>query len=222
MSDDIRKKVCRFIKDQRLSTVSFQSLSTAAGRLGYTIIYYSRGKNTPETETLISEFQLAVPVKTTNGFLYSNGDYRLIFINQDLADEEKKIVLSHELGHIVCKHLHSGQGIGFDVREEYEANEFSHFLLNPSVTQKTRQSAASHKKAVIAIILTVTLLIGGIVTASVIKTQKSYYGEYYVTSTGSKYHKKDCVFVKNKANVRRLTKEEFESGDYSPCEMCLP
>ncbi len=52
--------------------------------------------------------------------------------------------------------------------------------------------------------------------------QKNYYGEYYITDTGHKYHRADCIFVKNKENVRRLTEEEFFSGDYEPCEMCLP
>lgn len=222
MSDDIKKKVRKFIKTERLTTVNNQSLSSAASRLGYTIVYYSRGVNATDVETLISEFHLEGLVKTSNGFLYTSGDYRLIFLNSDLSNDEKTIVLSHEIGHIVCKHLHSDQGIGFDVREEYEANEFSHYLLNPTSLQKIGQTASNHKKTLIAIMLVLTLLIGGIVTSSVVKKHNSYYGEYYITPTGTKYHKKDCVFVKNKNNVRRLTKEEFESGDYTPCEMCLP
>ena len=39
---------------------------------------------------------------------------------------------------------------------------------------------------------------------------------------GNKYHEKDCIFVKDKTNVHRMTEEEFESGEYEPCRICLP
>ena len=49
-----------------------------------------------------------------------------------------------------------------------------------------------------------------------------YKDNLYVTSTGECYHKKECIFIKNKTNTRKLAKEEFEKGTYSPCDMCLP
>ncbi len=55
-----------------------------------------------------------------------------------------------------------------------------------------------------------------------IHDEKTYYGEYYVTETGSKYHEKNCMFVKDKNSVCRLIEEEFQSGDYEPCKTCLP
>lgn len=51
---------------------------------------------------------------------------------------------------------------------------------------------------------------------------KHYYGELYITSTGNKYHEKDCIFVKHKDNVERLKIEQFENGEYEPCDICLP
>lgn len=53
-------------------------------------------------------------------------------------------------------------------------------------------------------------------------TAKKYYGEYYITSTGNKYHDKDCGYVKGKDNIERLTVEQYESGEYEPCGKCLP
>ena len=222
MSHEIKKKVVSFVRSERLSSVTCQSLSNAVKNLGYTIIGFTRGINDKNVETLISEFQLNDLVKTSNGFIFSSGDYRLLFVNNDLSPKEKTIVLAHEIGHIVCKHVHSDQGIGFDVQEEYEANEFAHYLLNSSVSQKTTAWITTHKKAVISIIVVFVLILGSISITLTVKKQNSYYGEYYITSTGSKYHKKNCVFVKNKNDVRRLTKEEFESGDYEPCQTCLP
>ncbi len=79
-----------------------------------------------------------------------------------------------------------------------------------------------HKKLVILVCVCVLVAVIGVTVFSIVSKENSYYGEYYVTSTGSKYHEKDCIFVKDKTNVRLLTKEEFENGDYEPCETCLP
>ena len=56
------------------------------------------------------------------------------------------------------------------------------------------------------------------------KLTKDRYGKFLenLTSTGNKYHEEECIFVKDKTNTRRLTIEEFESGDYEPCDICLP
>ena len=52
--------------------------------------------------------------------------------------------------------------------------------------------------------------------------QRSYYGEYYITNSGHKYREAECIFVKDKSNVERLTKEDYYSGEYEPCQICLP
>ena len=52
--------------------------------------------------------------------------------------------------------------------------------------------------------------------------EKHYYGTYYITESGNKYHERNCIFVKDKTNIRRMTVEEFESGEYEPCAICLP
>ena len=54
-----------------------------------------------------------------------------------------------------------------------------------------------------------------------IHAKNVYYGEYYVTPSGTKYHTKDCNFVSGKKNIHRLTKEEYESGEYKPCQICI-
>lgn len=42
---------------------------------------------------------------------------------------------------------------------------------------------------------------------------------YYVTSSGRKYHTKDCRYIKNKTNLKEITNPE-ESG-YEPCSVCI-
>lgn len=67
----------------------------------------------------------------------------------------------------------------------------------------------------------IILLIGTIVLCNSQK-EKKYYGEYYITESGQKYHEEGCIFVKYKDNVHRMTTDEYESGDYEPCQICLP
>ena len=49
-----------------------------------------------------------------------------------------------------------------------------------------------------------------------------YTDNYYRTETGTKYHLRDCMYIKDKTDVYRLTREEFESGEYEPCGACIP
>ena len=46
--------------------------------------------------------------------------------------------------------------------------------------------------------------------------------DLYRTETGDKYHVRDCMYIKDKTNVYRLTREEFDSGEYEPCGACKP
>ena len=112
--------------------------------------------------------------------------------------------------------------IGRDVQEEYEANEFAHFLINPGRWDKTIASVRKHKVATVLIAICVVALVAAGVIFSRIEKEKRYYGEYYITESGNKYHEKDCIYVKDKTNTHRMTVEEFESGEYEPCKMCLP
>ena len=79
-----------------------------------------------------------------------------------------------------------------------------------------------HKAATILAVAILALLVTAGIVLSKIQTEKSYYGEYYITESGNKYHEKDCIFVKDKTNTHRMTIEEFESGEYEPCGICLP
>lgn len=138
-----------------------------------------------------------------------------------MSAEEKLYALAHEAGHIFCGHLKVGNTI-YSVEEEYEANEFAHAILHPRLRDCFIQWIRDHKKIVHigAIVLTIVCaLAAGIHNAA---RQRSYYGEYYITVSGHKYHEAECIFVKDKNNVERLTKEDYYSGEYEPCRICLP
>lgn len=45
---------------------------------------------------------------------------------------------------------------------------------------------------------------------------------FSITEAGSKYHRKQCVYVKDRKDVRKMTLEEFDSDIYEPCDVCFP
>lgn len=219
---EIKKKVKQFKKEYNQGEVSYSSLKSVIQSQGYTIIEFNHISNSEDVNQLISALGLQSMISQSKGFTYADKSYRLVFVHEDLSEAEKLVVLAHEEGHIYFDHFSKAPIIGKDVQDEYEANEFSHYLLNQKKQSKFTVFIKKHKKAAIAVITALAIVIAGTVAYYVIKSEERYYGEYYVTSTGNKYHKKECIFVKNKNNVRRLTKEEFEEEKYEPCETCLP
>lgn len=141
---------------------------------------------------------------------------------QTYSSIEKRMVLAHEEGHIYCNHLTSTPILGRDVIEEHEANEFAHYLLNPSRFSKIKHLLHRNRKKLLISMIGLALLTVAVVALCYTSKQQSYYGEYYITESGNKYHEKDCIFVKDKTSVHRMTEEEFESGEYEPCRICLP
>lgn len=222
MTNSVRKLVKLFKNKYKLTDITEKSVCDALQKQGYTVIYFNTIFNDENITQIIENLKLEETITSHKGFTYSNSKYRLVFVNEDLTEEERLMVLAHEEGHIFCEHTTCQPIIGQDVKQEHEASEFAHYLLHPDKSDKTKSWIVRHKKLVISVCACVLLVSVGITVFSIVSKEQSYYGEYYITATGNKYHEKDCIFVKNKDNVRRLTKEAFKSGDYEPCDMCLP
>ncbi len=221
-SREIKLKVRKLIKEFGVQELKYASLRRYIESLGYTIVEYNHLANDEIISSLINALNLSDCIKTSKGFTYADQNQRIVFIHEDLSDAEKLLVLSHETGHIYLGHMSSAPIIGRDVQEEYEANEFAHFFLNPGGWEKTKSFVHKHKVASIIVAICLVLLITAGAILSHIAKEKQYYGEYYITDSGNKYHAIDCVYVKDKTNIRRMTVEEFESGEYEPCKKCLP
>lgn len=198
--------------------VSSDSIVSALEKQGYTIVYFNSVSNTDDVRELGRLLGVDEYIRCSKGFTYADANNRIVFVNEDLTEEEKVYVFLHEQGHILCRHFTEGSVMGTDVVQEHEANEFVHYVIHPTASAKFYRS---RKPIIITLsVLIVTMIIIALVGA--VNQQRSYYGEYYITETGSKYHREGCIFVKNKTNVRRMTKEEFESGKYEACGMCFP
>ena len=221
-SKQIRRQVRRFRKELAISQPDSEALSNAAHQLGYAVIWFNQVLNEDNVQQLLESLSLTEHAAGSRGFTYADKHYRLLFVHEGLNPQETALVLAHELGHIYLGHMGSRCVIGNDVQEEFAANEFAHFLLHPGPSGKFKQFLKQRKKALIAISAALLILTAGCVTAQQVYLHRHYYGHYYVTATGQKYHLKDCHHIGNKDTVHRYTAEEHRSGKYDPCQICLP
>lgn len=217
----IKKAACDLLCKYQMSTPSLDSLVFLVKRLGYEIVEYSKTNRDTSTEALIQELSLQTFADAGKAFIYRNGEIKLLFVCDTLSNEEKQYAIAHELGHVVLGHLREGASFSASMEEEYEANEFAHYLLRPRIGVKCRVWVRTHRLIFACILVVFVALIIGAFIAKRNSLEKTYYGDYYVTESGEKYHEKDCSVIKGKSNLHRLTIDEYESGKYEPCQVCI-
>ncbi len=124
------------------------------------------------------------------------------------------VLLSHELGHILCHHLDHAPitGPGTGVLQEQEANEFSADLMRYNQRCKPRRIALGAGATLAALALVCALLFASPADAS---------GTVYLTPSGRCYHKADCMFVEGKDNLTDLSPQQAEAAGYEPCSWCI-
>lgn len=216
----MKRFVADFKRDNHLYQVDYATLFTLIERMGFTVVYYNHVLNDPNVATLIEEFHLEMQCKYVNGFTYVSDEYRVVFVNEELGEYERMLVLAHELGHIACNHFSTSSIVGHDVREEYDANEFLHYLILPD--SGPHRFVRRHRvlTAVISVLLVVALAVGGYACYEIMDDD-SPNGEFYVTATGEKYHIKSCPTIQN-SKCYRMSEADKQSGRYDPCKVCNP
>jgi len=220
--NNIKRKAKAFLNKYKPDEINPSVLKGIIKSLGYTVIEYNHIYNDENVSNLIKALGIEEVVNMSKGFTYADKQRRLVFLHEDLSDYEKSLVLAHEAGHIYCGHLSSYPIIGKDVVEEHEANEFTHYIMKKKSWGRTKKFVKKHKWIVIvaAVLLLLTLFGTAVLNASDKEEEIQEY--YYLTSTGNKFHKEECIFVKDKSNVQKITAQELEDGDYEPCGICLP
>ena len=222
ISKDVRYKAKNLLLEYGIGKITLDNLVYIIEQQGFEIIEYSQQDRTDSVWTLLQTLNLIPYAESGKAFAYKCGKSKLLFICEEMTADEKLYALAHEEGHIAFGHLCNGACGGTAVEEEYVANEFAHYLLHPPLFLKFVITVKSNKKkalwiAIIALALAVIIPL----TVNIIQSH-SYYGEYYVSESGTKYHEKECMTIKDRSNIRRLTEKDYYSGDYEPCHVCLP
>ena len=221
-TNDIRSLVRNIRRKYRLPAAGEDGVRRTLQDRGFTVVAFTPDANQQDVDMIISRLDLSDYVSRYNGFTYSDGEFRLVFVRGDLSEAERTMVLAHEAGHILCGHMEGAHFTGSNVTEEMEANEFACRLLRLSDFEKFLYQLATHRAVVLSAVAAIALLAGVFLWTLRERNEGTYYGEFYVTAHGERYHREDCPAVRGRSNLHRFTVEEFESGAYSPCQICLP
>lgn len=215
----IKQRASSLLSEYRLQTITLDNLVYIIEDQGYEIVEYNL--EDLAARHLLDKMGLTEYARARKAFTYKQSAARFVFIFEDLSAKEKLFALAHEVGHIICGHLKDGN-TEYSVDEEYEANEFAHHLLHPGQWLRIKSWIMAHRNIAITVATIALLVIFGAIIATNVIRNNSYYGEYYITESGEKYHQADCIFVKDKTNVERLTEKDYYSGEYEACQICLP
>ena len=171
---------------------------------GYEVIEYG----SPTSLELMDSMGLERYTEKGRALTVCWGSIHLVFVDSAMSENEKRLALAHELGHIISGHLFDPGEKDYNVEQEYEANEFAHYMLNPSPNLRALIWLRRRWKILAAVLAAV--LIGFLIW------ENADIG-YYVTKSGTKYHKRNCEYVRDRGNVKRI----FDISGYEPCSACI-
>lgn len=203
----------------KISKITLDNLIYLVEGCGFELIDYSHIENSTGTEHILTMYSLKQLASDNYAFTYVCGDSKYIFLEENLTTSEKLYALAHELGHICLKHFEAGSFLHGTFEQEYEANEFAHYILHPSPGNYIAAWTTGHKIASVIIAIFIMIGITAIPVSSYISS-KIYHDYYFVTDSGLHYHMADCFYIQGH-DVHRMTEEEFKSGEYTPCKVCI-
>ena len=89
-TSEIKSLVTKFRREFGIRDVSAESLEDAFRKQGFTIIDFNPAVNDPDVKTVIEALGLQDMISHSNGFVYVDGNYRLVFLNADIPAPEMK------------------------------------------------------------------------------------------------------------------------------------
>ncbi len=215
------KQAFDFFKKFKITTLDAEILSSIIEKQGYTIVEFSRVSNSDDVEQLLIALGVKALSLTTGAFTYADNNWRIVFIEEGLSEDEKLILLAHEEGHIFCGHLGNMTGIvGDSVIKEHEANEFAHELIKKASCRSIYLWFYIHKVKAICISVVAVLLIIALIFGGIALYKNARMNDYCRTKYGQRYHKPDCeVLIGHQVTYN--SKENFEKIGLTPCGVCL-
>ncbi len=209
----------QFLWEHKVSRITLDNLLFFIEERGFEVIDFSTNDNSSSTNAIFEQLGVDHLSECNSAFLYSNGELRYVFINEELDETEKLYALAHEFGHLQCGHVSFGPFTHGTFEQEHQANEFAHYLLHPSAKHFVHTWIYEHKLLTIIIGIVLLLCIASIPVTQYVQSKK-YHDYYYVTDGGEHYHLEGCYYIQGK-DAHRMTEEEFDSGKYTPCKICF-
>ena len=210
----VQRKAHTFLAQFHHRPFTVSDLENALQAQGFTLVEYSRLPNCREVSTLLSSLQLFDYASRQSAFTYQDPNFRIVFLQENLSEQEKMVLSSHELGHILCHHLdHTAvTGPGAGVLEEQEANEFATYLMRYNQSRRPRR-VVMLPCAVLAVLM---LVAGGVVYAA-----NRDNPTVYLTESGECYHRSDCKYIAGKDNITAVTLRQAKESGYDACSWCF-
>lgn len=219
-----------FIKEYSLTraNLTVQKLEQIIRAHGFIIIRFDKYANSDKITSLLKTLDLTHMIETHKGFSYEDEDNGFVFIKSKLTEKEKKDVYLHELGHIQLRHTRTK---GNEILQELQAEVFSACV---KILLYINHIAKNAVMALLLVIITVTAIAvnnriehesGKPVETEIVQISPQIpdtNSTVYITASGKKYHKPDCRYVKNKTNIKEISKSEAIRLEYEPCKICNP
>lgn len=100
MNNNIRAVARSFLNEYKLNEVTLDNLKQIIKSQGYTLVEFNNIFNEENVTQIIDSLGVNEQVEKTKGFTYADSKRRIVFLNEDLSNDEKLLVLAHEEGHI--------------------------------------------------------------------------------------------------------------------------
>lgn len=211
-----KEQVKKFRRDLH-GQVTIEAVIRYLQSIGYTVISYQSGVN---NDYLIIN-DLVEYSKTVPAFTFCDDNNRFVFVDDTQSTDDKLYALLHETAHIILGHLDK-KGISYNERlAEMQAEAFAYEVLN-SDEHKARE-------ILIVVILSVLMFCAPFIIGHFTGSDTPVVNDdsitavddiVYITPTGKKYHRKSCIYTKDK-KCTAVSKAEAEKT-YDPCAVCNP
>ncbi len=241
MTDRQIKKIVKQYVKRLPDGLSYYAVKYDFEHRGWKVILFNTESGDQVLEQLSG--QLLRYAKTTKGFLYKGTTACYVGIDANLSISERLEAMLHEAAHIECGHELS---LEYDEEAETEAKYFTKLAQNyqPSFWNKHCKLLAVCAGC-LAVFIACGLYYYGITQHAKQRTapassdipaampsnkseqedrsamQISEDPTVYCTTGGDKYHKQDCIAIKNKTNVFTLKLSEA-AAIREPCNICFP
>ncbi|MBQ4542584.1 MAG: hypothetical protein IJA19_00295 [Clostridia bacterium] len=189
----------------------------------FTVIEYKKSSNSENLSALIKKLRVENEIKSYNSFLYIKNNLKFLFINKDVAYNDRCSLLRHELGHICDPDFTSSEISHSEIEKEEFANDFSYYIKNPGVMFKFRIFIIKKWKLLVGVssLICFIAVLCLLINSPSIQTSNSDK-TCYVTSGGKKYHEQACIIIKYRNNLTEYSIAEAVKAGYEPCLVCLP